>query len=159
MRAGTASSSASTRAPAAAAPSSPSGAGGVLAVSVGALSADQNSGAGRNFLVLKEDPQIALIRGGLKPTPYATVLQNFVLACLAKAPECEKGARALQPHIVQMATTDATGRAQPTALPAGRYWLFGDTKVGDKRLMWHEPVDLQGDRSVTLDLRNALPVE
>lgn len=44
-------------------------------------------------------------------------------------------------------------------LNAGRYWLFGDAKVGDKRLMWHELVDLQGDRSVTLDLRNARPVE
>jgi len=25
--------------------------------------------------------------------------------------------------------------------------------------MWHELVDLKGDRSVTLDLRNAKPVE
>ena len=167
VRVGTASSSASTRAPAAAtsaaaaaAPSGSSGAGGVLAISVGALSAEKNSAAGRKFLVLKQDPQFALIQGGLKSTPYASVAQNWVQACVAKAPDCEKGARALQPYIVGTATTDANGHAQPAALPAGRYWVFGDAKVGDKRLMWHELVDLKaGNQSLTLDQRNAKPVE
>jgi hypothetical protein len=166
VRVGAASSSASTGAPAAAAsataaaaPSGAAAAGGVLAITVGALSADKNSAAGRKFLVLKQDPQFALIQGGIKSTPYATVLQNWVRACLAKTPDCEKGVRALQPYIVGGVTTDADGHAQPAALPAGRYWILGDTKVGDKRLMWHELVDLKGDRSVTLDLRNAKPVE
>lgn len=166
VRVGVASSSASTRAPAAvpsttaaAGPSSAAAAGGVLAISVGALSAEKSSAAGRKFLVLKQDPQFALIRGGLKSTPYASVAQNWVQACLSKAPECEKGARALQPYIVGSVTTDANGHAQPATLPAGRYWIFGDAKVGDKRLMWQEIVDLKGDRSVTLDLRNAKPVE
>jgi hypothetical protein len=164
VRVGAASSSAPTPAPAAtsaaaAAPSAAAAAGGVLAISVGALSADKGSAAGRKFLVLKQDPQFALIRGGLKSTPYASVAQNWVQACLAKAPECEKGARALQPYIVGSVTTDANGHAQPATLPAGRYWIFGDAKVGDKRLMWQEIVDLKGDRSVTLDLLNARPVE
>jgi hypothetical protein len=165
VRVGAASGSASTGAPAAAstaaaaAPSGSSAAGGVLAISVGALSAEKNGAAGRKFLVLKHDPQFALIKGGIKSTPYASVSQNWVRACLAKAPDCEKGARALQPYIVGTATTDANGHAPPAALPAGRYWIFGDAKVGDKRLMWHELVDLKGDRSVTLDLRNAKPVE
>lgn len=169
VRVGAASSSASTRAPAAAAgttaaaasstPTTASAAGGVLAISVGALSAEQNSAAGRKFLVLKQDPQVALIHGGLKSMPYASVSQNWVRACLSRAPDCEKGARALQPYIVGTAMTDANGHAKTTALPAGRYWVFGDAKVGDKRLLWHELVDLKGDRSVTLDLRNAMPVE
>ena len=165
VRAGAASTSASTHAPAAAstaaaaAPSGAAAAGGVLAISVGALSADRNSAAGRKFLVLKQDPQVALIHGGLQSTPYGSVAQNWMRACLAKAPECEKGARALQPYVVGAVTTDANGHAQPAALPAGRYWVFGDTKVGDKRLMWQEIVDLKGERSVTLDLRNAMPVE
>lgn len=165
VRVGAAASSASTRAPAAAstaaaaAPSGASAAGGTLAISVGALSADKSSVAGRKFLVLKQDAQSALIRGGLQSTPYASVLQNWLRACIAKAPDCEKGARALQPYIVGAVTTDANGHAQPASLPAGRYWVLGDTKVGDKRIMWHELVDLKGDRSVTLDLRNAQPVE
>jgi hypothetical protein len=165
VRASAAAGSAATRAPAApstvtaAAPAAAAAAGGTLTVSVGALSADKSTSAGRRFLVLKQDAQSALIRGGIQSTPYASVLQNWMRACIAKTPDCEKGARALQPYILGSLTTDANGHAQPAALPAGRYWILGDTKVGDKRLMWHELVDLKGDRSVTLDLTNALPVE
>jgi hypothetical protein len=37
---------------------------------------------------------------------------------------------------------------------------LSDAKVGSKRLMWHELVDLKaGNQSLTLDQRNALPVE
>jgi hypothetical protein len=165
VRVAAATSSAATHAPApasaaaAVAPSAAATAGGRLSISVGALSAEKNSAAGRKFLVLKQDPQVALIHGGLQSAPYASVLQTWMRTCLAKAPDCEKGARALQPYFVANATTDANGHAQPTALPAGRYWILGDAKVGDKRLVWQEIVDLKGDRSVTLDLHNAKPVE
>jgi len=50
-------------------------------------------------------------------------------------------------------------RARPASGLAGRYWVFGDAKAGDKQLMWQEFVELKDDRSVTLDLRNAMPVE
>jgi hypothetical protein len=103
---------------------------------------------------------VALIQGGLKSTSYASVLQNWMRACASRAPECEKGARALQAHSVGYLTTDASGRVQTPALPAGRYWVLSDAKVGDKRMMWHELVDLkEGRQSLTLDQRNARPVD
>ena len=136
-----------------------SSAGGVLAMSVVALSSEHKI-AGRKLWVLKEDAQVALIKGGLKSTPDGSVLQNWVRACVNRTPDCEKGARALQAFSVGIATTDAGGHAQTPLLPAGRYWVFSDTKVGDKRLMWNEPVDLKaGEKSVTLAKANALPVE
>jgi hypothetical protein len=149
-----------TSASAAAAPSasSDSTTGGVLAFSVGAPSAD-NKVAGRTLWVLKQDAQVALIRGGLKSTPYATVLQNWMRACAEKTPDCEKGIRALQAFSVGYVTTDANGHAQ-APLPAGRYWVLSDAKVGGKRMMWHELVDVKaGNQSLTLDQRNAMPVE
>ena len=145
---------------AASAATTPSGstAGGVLAFSVGAPSAD-NKVAGRTLWVLKQDAQVALIRGGLKSTPYATVLQNWMRACAEKTPDCEKGIRALQAFSVGYVTTDANGHAQ-APLPAGRYWVLSDAKVGGKRMMWHELVDVKaGNQSLTLDQRNAMPVE
>ena len=130
----------------------------MLAFSVGAPSAD-NKVAGRTLWVLKQDAQVALIRGGLKSTPYATVLQNWMRACAEKTPDCEKGIRALQAFSVGYVTTDANGHAQ-TPLPAGRYWVLSDAKVGGKRMMWHELVDVKaGNQSLTLDQRNAMPVE
>ena len=166
VRVGAASASASATTAATAAPARvaafaapASAAGGVLAVSVAALSPDYRI-SGRQFWVLKEDAQVALIKGGLKSTPDGSVLQNWVRACASRAPDCEKGVRALQPYSVGLATTDANGRAQTPRLPAGRYWVLTDAKVGDKRVMWNEPVDLRaGDGSITLDRRNALPVD
>ena len=168
LRVGAASSSASAAKPAtgagaapttaAAAGTSPS-AGGVLAFSVGAPSAE-NKVAGRKLWVLKQDPQFALIKGGIKSTPYASVLQNWMRSCATQAPECEKGTRALQAVTVGIATTDANGRAQTATLPVGRYWVLSDATVGNRRVMWHELVDVKaGNQSLTLDQRNALPVD
>ena len=55
-----------------------------------------NNVAGRTLWVLKQDAQVALIRGGLQSTPYASVLQNWMRACTERTPDCEKGARALE---------------------------------------------------------------
>ena len=163
VRVGAASSSASATRPTTAASVAPtssgSTAGGVLAFSVGAPSAD-NKVAGRTLWVLKQDAQVALIKGGLTSTPDGSVLQNWMRACVNKAPACEKGIRALQAFSVGYVTTDANGHAQTPTLPAGRYWVLSDAKVGNKRLMWHELVDLKaGNQSLTLDQRNAMPVE
>jgi hypothetical protein len=88
------------------------------------------------------------------------VLQNWMRACVERTPDCEKGARALQAYSVGYIKTDANGRAQTPTLPAGRYWVLSDAKVGNKRMMWHELVDLKaGNQSLTLDQRNAMPVE
>ena len=145
---------------ASAAPSrSPSKSGGALLLSVGAASPDNNV-AGRKLWVLKEDAQVALIKGGLQSSPNGSVLQNWMRACQSKAQACQQGALALQPYSVGMATTDANGRAQTPPLPAGRYWVLSDAKVDNKRVMWNQAVDVKGaDTSVTLDRRNAMPVE
>ena len=165
VRVGAASGSASAAKPAtvatAATPSarSDSTTGGVIAFSVGAPSPDNNV-AGRTLWVLKQDAQVALIRGGLQSTPYASVLQNWMRACREKTPDCEKGVRALNAFSVGYIKTDANGHALTPTLPAGRYWVLSDAKVGNKRLMWHELVDVKaGTQSVTLDQRNAMPVE
>jgi hypothetical protein len=60
----------------------------------------------------------------------------------------------------QIATTDAGGRARTQSLPAGRYWVLSDAMVGGKRMMWHELVEVRsGDQLLTLDQRNARPVD
>src|SRR5437773_1127456 len=161
----TSTASAATAAPkvanAAPAPSSGSRAttGGVLMLSVGPSSSNDNV-SGRKLWVLKADPQLALIKGGLTSTPNSNVLQNWMRACQKRDAACATGAQALQVYSVGLATTDANGRAQTPPLPAGRYWVLSDAKVDNKRLMWNQPVDVNGaDASLTLDRRNAMPVD
>ncbi len=133
--------------------------GGVLSLSV--TSPAGSSGlAGRTLLVLKTDAQVALIKAGLQQTPYGTVLQNWIRACQSKTPECQQGAVALKTYTVGIATTDATGHAQTPALPAGRYWVVSEGKLDNRHVMWNAPVDVKdGSAALTLDQRNALPVD
>jgi hypothetical protein len=138
---------------------SAAGAGGKLDLAVAALAPGYNV-AGRKLWVLKEDAQVALIKGGVTSTPDASVLQNWIRACTSHAPLCEKGANALKAYSVGLATTDATGHALTPPLPPGRYWVLADAKVANKRVVWNTPVDVKGgDKSLTLDARNAMPVD
>jgi len=59
--------------------------GGKLDLSVAALSPGYNV-AGRKLWVLKEDAQVALIKGGVTSTPDASVLQNWIRACTSRTP-------------------------------------------------------------------------
>lgn len=133
---------------------------GVLTVALAATASDQNV-SGRKLWVLKADPQIALIKGGLTSTPYGSPLQTWMRACYSRTQACQQGALALKVFTVGIATTDATGHAQTLPLPMGRYWVLGDAKIDtNKHVMWNQPVDVKGaDASVTLDRRNAMPVE
>jgi hypothetical protein len=139
--------------------STPNNAGGKLDLSVTALAPGYNI-EGRKLWVLKEDAQVALIKGGVTSTPDGSVLQNWIRACTSRTPLCEKGASALKAYSVGLATTDATGHALTPPLPAGRYWVLADAKVANKRVVWNAPIDVKGgDKSLTLDARNALPVD
>lgn len=133
--------------------------GGRIAFYVGAPSA-QNKVAGRPLWVLREDAQVALAKGGIAHAPNATVLQTWMRSCAPPGPVCQKGSLALKPYSVGLVTADATGHAQTPALPAGRYWVLSDAHIANRHVMWNQPVDVRGgDRSLTLDQRNAMPVD
>ncbi|HVO05403.1 MAG TPA: hypothetical protein VMT83_01355 [Burkholderiaceae bacterium] len=131
------------------------GGGGVLALSVGAAEPGDNI-LGRKLWVLTQDPQMALIRGGMTSTPSGSVLHNWVRACDSHAPDCQKGILALKPHSLGIIATGPQGQVRTPPLPAGRYWVFTDTKVAGKHWVWSEPVDVKGgEASLVLDRRNA----
>jgi hypothetical protein len=134
--------------------------GSVLSLSLSSKTPGSINVSGRILWVLSKDAQLALIEGGLQSTPDGTVLQNWVRACRSRLPACRQGAKALKIYTIGIATTDATGHAQSPPLPAARYWIFCDGKVGTRHMMWNQPVDLKGGpASLTLDERNAMPVD
>ena len=136
------------------------GSGGVLSLTILSGAAGSINVANRKLWVLKKEPRLALIQAGLPDTAYGNALQNWIRACQAREPACQQGALALKPYTLGVATTDAEGHAQSPPLPAGRYWVFGDGKVDNRPMLWNQPVDVKaGPASVTLDLRNATPVD
>lgn len=138
--------------------SGPAQAGGALALSVGALS-PQDQVAGRKFWVLKADPQFVLIKAGVTQTPYGTVLQNWMRACEKRELLCATGMQALQPYSVGFIAADGTGHARTPSLPAGRYWVLSDAKIDNRHMMWFQPVDVKGaEAQLTFDARNVMSV-
>jgi len=86
-------------------------------------------------------------------------LQNWIRACQAREPACQQGGIALKPHMLGIATTDASGHAQSPPLPPGRYWVFGDGRIDNRPMIWDQPVDVRGGpASLTLDAHNATPL-
>jgi hypothetical protein len=63
-------------------------------------------------LVLKSDPQIVLVAGGLASTTHGTPRQTWMRACQQRTQACQQGAMALKADTVGIATTDATGHAR-----------------------------------------------
>src|SRR5437868_14168610 len=67
-------------------------------------------------------------------------------ACYNRTQTCENGARALQAYTVGIATTDATGRAQTSPLPAGRYSVPSDATVENfsgEKIQWYLASELR----------------
>jgi hypothetical protein len=134
--------------------------GSVLSLSVGSASPGGPSVGGRALAVLSKDAQVALAEAGLPSTSGGTALQNWMRACLSRLPACQQGAKAIRAYTIGIATTDASGHAQSPPLPPARYWVFSDTKVGSRHVMWNAPVDLKGGpASLRLDDLNAMSVD
>jgi hypothetical protein len=134
--------------------------GSVLSLSVSSTSSGGSNVGGRALWVLSKDAQVALTEAGLQSTPGRTALQSWMLACQSRLPACQQGAKALKTYTIGIATTDASGHAQSPPLPAARYWVLSDAKVGSRHVMWNEPVDLKGGpASIRLDDRNAMAVD
>jgi hypothetical protein len=134
--------------------------GGVLSLAVSSTSSGSPNVGGRALWVLSKDAQLALMEAGLQSTPDGTVLQNWMRACQARLPACQRGAAALKTYTIGIATTDASGHAQSPPLPAARYWVLSDARVGSRHIMWNQPVDLkEGPISLTLDEHNSMAVD
>lgn len=116
--------------------------------------------AGRSLWVLKDSVDVALLKGGLRSSPDGTVVKNWERACESRLPACQQGLQALVADSAGVTKTDASGRAQTQPLRAGRYYIFSPVQFDNRQMMWNVPIDLKaGTNSLTLDQRNARPVE
>jgi len=62
-----------------------------------------------------------------------------------------------EPHVLQVARTDAQGRAVFEHLKPGDYWLMGRTESVDGAAFWNQRLVVnRGENRITLDQNNAL---
>ena len=144
-------------------------------------SGDVKPVARTNFLLLNREPGIILKDAGIKypsagntPEPFLEELNNpksllvalngsMVGSRYGNPQFLEKARLALKPHIVQSVTTDFSGKAVFSSIPAGTYYLYGvyrspgdPSSLGYFPHYWNMEVTISKDPvSLVLDNNNA----
>jgi hypothetical protein len=116
------------------------------------------SAAGREVRVLRDPADVALIQAGVGGwNGIGTPMHRFLAACQQHTANCQAGWRAIDATTASLLKTDAAGRAQTAALPAGRYYVFS---LGSDAQVWQQPIDLHaGSNAIALDAKNAYTAE
>ncbi len=115
--------------------------------------------AGHTFILLNQSYESALAGAGFQPQGGMSAVKVFFTACMNRQPACQQGAAAANASTVSGAKADANGKGQLPGVPAGTYYLFCVGVYNRQLYKWDFKVGLKpGTNSVTLDLRNAVPV-
>ena len=88
-------------------------------------------------------------------SPYKAV----ALACGNRTPDCQKIMDAIKANAVSGVRADTNGHAIFSGIAPGTYYLMISTRYNNEGLVWSQAVQIApGSNSITLDQRNATPV-
>jgi hypothetical protein len=88
-------------------------------------------------------------------SPYKAV----VMACGNHTPDCQKMVDAIKANAASAVRADANGNGVFNGIAPGTYYLMISTRYNNQGLVWSQPVQVRpGSNSITLDQRNATPV-
>jgi hypothetical protein len=119
-----------------------------------------NPFAGRTFVLLRDNFDNVLAKGGFSVPAGVQPYKAMILACSQRAPDCQKASAAIGAQTATGGKLDATGKATFSGVAPGSYYLMGSALAGGQALMWDVKVDLKaGANSVTLDQWNATTVK
>ncbi len=112
--------------------------------------------AGRPLVLLRDDYDTALKKGGVTLPPGTTGQKYLASVCATRTPECQKAIAAIQANAVSAARADAAGKGALPGVPPGSYYLMISTIYNKQMLSWGYKVDLKpGSNAITLDATNA----
>jgi hypothetical protein len=115
--------------------------------------------AGRAFVLLRDNFDNVLAKGGFPVPAGVAPYKAMILACVQKTPDCQTASTAMNGQTVAGVRTDAAGKATFPGVPPGTYYLMGATFTGGQMLLWDIKVELRaGANTIALDQRTATPV-
>ena len=116
----------------------------------------QNPLAGRPLVLLRDDYDTALKKGGVAIPPGMTGQKYLASVCVSRTPDCQKAIAAIQANAVSAARADANGKGALPGVPPGSYYLMISTIYNKQMLSWGYKVELKpGANTITLDTTNA----
>lgn len=115
--------------------------------------------AGRPYVLLRDDYDTALRKGGLT-IPAGMMGQRYVGSiCATRTPVCQQAMTAINTSAASAVRADASGKGVMPGVPPGAYYLMISTVYNKQSLLWGFKVELKaGVNTITLDQRNAAPM-
>ncbi len=147
-------------APPMATPNAPTG-NAVLTILSGlpAAAGVPNALGGHPYIWLRDNFATVVAKSGAVMAPGASPVKTMGIACGNRTPDCQKIVASVQAESASAIVADAAGKGVFPGVPAGTYYLMISAAYNKQPLFWNFRVDLKpGQNSVTLDQRNASPV-
>lgn len=115
--------------------------------------------AGRPYVILRDTYSDALAKGGVAVPTGASPYKYVGSICGSRTPECQQALDAIKVSAASAVRADASGGGTFPGVPAGTYYLMVSAIYNKQSLVWGQPVHVNvGQNSITLDLRNATPL-
>jgi hypothetical protein len=118
-----------------------------------------NALGGHPYILLRDDFATVVAKSGAAMAPGASPVKTMGIACGNRTPDCQRIIASVQAESASAIVADAAGKGVFPGVPAGTYYLMISAVSSNQPLFWNFRVDLRaGQNSVTLDQRNASPV-
>ncbi len=115
--------------------------------------------AGRPYVLLRDSYANGLAKAGVSVPPGVSPYKYVGTACGTRTPDCQKSMDAIKAAAASAVRADANGGGTFPGVAPGTYYLMISTRYNNQNLVWGQAVQLKpGSNSVTLDLRNATPL-
>ncbi len=115
---------------------------------------------GRPYILLRSSYADALAQGGVSVPAGTSPFKYAGTACAAHSPDCQKISQAIHASAASAVRADANGSGTMPGLPPGTYYLMISAVDKNQTYVWSQAVQLHaGQNSITLDLRNATPLQ
>jgi hypothetical protein len=115
--------------------------------------------AGHPYILLRDSYAGVVAKGGVTVPAGVSPYKYAGQACGTNAPDCKKINDAIKASAASAVRADANGSGTFPGVPPGTYYLMISTRYNNQPYVWGQAVQLKaGTNSVTLDLKNATPL-
>jgi hypothetical protein len=115
--------------------------------------------ANHPYVLLRSSFDDTIRQSGVTVPPGVTPFKYFGVSCANRTQDCQSILTAIKANVASAVKADANGSATVPNLAVGTYYLMISTRYNNQGLIWTQGVQInQGQNSITLDTRNATPV-
>ena len=115
--------------------------------------------AAKPYTLLRDSLANIVTKAGVSVPSGTSPYKALASACGNRTPDCQKIMDGIKANAVSAVRAEANGNATFTGIAPGTYYLMISTRYNNQGLLWSQAVQVApGSNSVTLDQRNATPV-